>query len=247
MKNPIIAAFALILSLLLAPSAEAAILAQGSSVAGKTIGAWTQDWWAWALSLAVPNDPLSDQTGANANNNQSGPVFFIGGTAGGTANRSFTVPQSRYLLLPLVNTVWTEADYQDPNDIQAAAEGAINAVNSLFFSLDGVPVPQAALFGYREPSSDFFSMIVVPDSVFDTTQLGGVPAGTYNHAYSDGYWLMLEPLSVGPHTIFFGGGISGVFSVEVTDNIRVPEPSSLAMMALGMGLLARRRFYGVAR
>ena len=37
----------------------------------------------------------------------------------------------------------------------------------------------------------------------------GVPPATYTPNVADGYWLMLEPLSVGVHTISFRGEITG--------------------------------------
>lgn len=53
-----------------------------STVAGKTIGEWSADWWNWANSIS-PNI-FNDATGAQANENQSGPVFFVAGTSSGS-------------------------------------------------------------------------------------------------------------------------------------------------------------------
>ena len=57
--------------------------------------------------------------------------------------------------------------------------------------------------------SPVFSITHPPDSIF------GVPQGTYTPQISDGYWVMLAPLSVGTHTIHFKG-ILGSFETEVT-------------------------------
>jgi len=51
-------------------------------------------------------NPLLDQTGANAAIGQSGPVWFLAGTTGGTAERAITVPAGKSLFFPLVNNVW---------------------------------------------------------------------------------------------------------------------------------------------
>jgi hypothetical protein len=37
----------------------------------------------------------------------------------------------------------------------------------------------------------------------------GIPVGTYAPNVSDGYWLMVPPLSAGTHTIHVKGVISG--------------------------------------
>jgi hypothetical protein len=39
-------------------------------------------WWQYALGQPAATNPLSDPTGANCANGQSGPVFFLTGTAG---------------------------------------------------------------------------------------------------------------------------------------------------------------------
>jgi hypothetical protein len=240
-----------LLLLLTAASAEAlvTVLPAHSTVVGKTIGKWTQDWWSWALSLPVPNDPLSDKTGANANNNQSGPIFFIGGTTGFSTARTFNVPADKFLLLPLVNNVGTDSDVPGgtPADLVTLISGFLDQVDSLNATLDGTSIPQSSLFLHRE-TSGIFPLNVAPGSVFDFP--GGVPAGMHPFAFSDGFWLMLAPLSAGPHEIDFGGGSSS-FSVSVQDHLTsVPEPSGLVMLGTGMGLvcvLTRRRFYRSSR
>ena len=49
----------------------------------------------------------------------------------------------------------------------------------------------------------------------------GIAAGTYGPAISDGYWLMLAPLSAGSHTVHFRGVAAGGFETEVTYNLTV--------------------------
>jgi hypothetical protein len=40
--------------------------------------------------------------------------------------------------------------------------------------------------------------------------------GTFSPQVSDGYWIMLAPLSAGAHTIHFKGILNGGFESEVT-------------------------------
>ncbi len=76
------------------PASSTTILPPNSFVAGESIADWTAAWWTWALQAPFAQNPLTDTTGAFANVNNTGPVFFIAGTTGNTGpvSRSFQVP-----------------------------------------------------------------------------------------------------------------------------------------------------------
>ena len=230
----------------------ASIVPPGSTVAGQTIGEWTGDWWEWAAGQSVPNDAFTDTTGANADVNQSGPVWFVAGTFGGPIpppGRSFQVPSDRYLLFPMVNVASAAAEPQfgfDPDDfddpatlaaVRADATGLADMIDSLLFEIDGVPATD--LFRHREVSG-FFSMEFAPDNPI------GVDPGPSGPAFADGYWVMLEPLPTGTTiTTRYGGGASAFeFSTEVTATISsVPEPAAAALLGVGLvalGVMRRR-------
>ncbi len=194
----------------------------GSSVEGKTIGDWTAGWWQWALSQSVPNDAFS---GNNASVGQAGPVFYIAGTTGGSATRSFTVPGDKFLLVPLINVV-VPGPASAETSLRADAASFIATVDSLFATIDGNAVSQSELFTHEE-SSPLFSFVAANNNPF------GFPPGT-SDAVSDGYWLMLDPLGTGVHTISFGGATPD-FTVGVTDTVTaVPEPSTFLLLGAGL-------------
>jgi hypothetical protein len=63
-------------NLLGAGATSAQILPPGSTVHGKTIGEWTQDWWNWYFSFPAAIEPygdapLTDTTGEHAADGQS--------------------------------------------------------------------------------------------------------------------------------------------------------------------------------
>ncbi|QDV38045.1 hypothetical protein [Tautonia plasticadhaerens] len=213
----------------LAPAAraDAIVLPPHSVVEGRTIAEYTTDWWNWAFSFSLPDDPFTDPTGAAANMNQSGPVFFLAGTTGSTANRTFTVPADTYLLVPLLNFELSQLELGDFSlteaQIRSEVNGVIDLVDELHASIDGVAVPN--LFDHRE-ESPAFEYFAAPDNLFD------LPTGPSGIAVADGYWLMLAPIAAGEtHVINYGGGVSAFdFRVDVTATLTaIPEPSSLVL------------------
>ena len=228
--------------------ADINVLPGGSTVAGKSIGDWTTDWWKWALGIPAPGDPLGDTSGADAQTGQSGPVFFLAGGIGDAppVTRTFTVPADKYLLFPMIN--WVGYGGADPGytsvkqEIVAITTGTIDPAK-LVATIDGTAVPNLA--GHRESfSGDAFALPLVDNNSF------GHPAATYPDAYADGYWIMLAPLGSGSHTLRYGGmsvafdGQQGLhidsFTVDVTARITaIPEPSAamLSVVAAVVGLL----------
>lgn len=213
-------------------------------VYGKTQAEWSAQWWQYVLSFPTEQSPLSDETGANANNGQSGSVYFLTGVSGsGAAERTITVPNDKAIFFPLINTVnAATAPDETADQLRDQIDGDIEAVDTLFANLDGVDVPN--LFNYRQQSPAF--SLTLPDN-----NLFGIVAGTYSPAVSDGYWLMLAPLPEGSYKISFGGtrdaepGINGL-TQNITYNITsVPEPSAAAgtllLGALGMGWIVKRK------
>ena len=79
-------------------AAPITVLPAGSTVAGKTIGAWSGDWWRWAVSFSQPNDPFTDATGSRANLNQSGPVFFLAGSKLDNPRRAAALDVARQVI-----------------------------------------------------------------------------------------------------------------------------------------------------
>jgi hypothetical protein len=220
-------------------AAQVTVLPPGATVAGQTNAEWTTHWWQWAFAQSSPNDAFTDATGANANIDQSGPVFFLAGTATGSATRTFTAPADQYILLPLVNVALSELEL-GPNteaQLRLQVDGIVAAIDSLTAVIDGVPL--ANLFSYSEPSP-LFSFTAAANNPF------GLAAGPSGNAVGGGYYLMLAPLGLGTHTISYGGGASSLgFTTLANATITaVPEPGSLLLAAVGLAPVwwwARRR------
>jgi hypothetical protein len=170
---------------------------------GKTYGQWTVAWWQWALSVPAANNPLTDTTGEFAGEGQSGPVWFLAGTFADSAERSFTMPAGKALLIP-VNTwifgaIAGDCDPSNPGvtcdipTLRASADFAVSTIQTLDVLIDGRPVRHVG--DYRAKSPGGFNVTTPEDAVL------GLPTGTFGPHVQDGYWLMLEPLVPGTHNI----------------------------------------------
>lgn len=213
------------------------ILPPSSTAFGKTYGGWSAAWWQYVESQPASSNPLVDRTGAGCSAGQSGPVFFLVGTFGsGTATRDkCTVPAGKALFFPLLNVfdvhvacTLAPASVCDNNEIPEKVWADLQAskfsASELHAKIDGVPVanldpsntPYRACAGpVARCSAPSFSLTFPADNFFSSL---GLPAGTYAPAVADGFYLLLAPLTPGPHTITFGG--TGFFGGSISEDIK---------------------------
>jgi hypothetical protein len=179
-----------------------------------------QSWFDWLVGDVVapasfPFDfPLTDTSGAAANDNQVDPeVFFVGGIFGATASRSFNVPVGRNLFIALSASFWTNLPGGDPALGALATKQSINAVDSLTLEVDDTLIPSETLFAQRAAVNNFAATFA-PDNWFALATGGLFPAGTTSGHSVDGYWALLPPIAAGNHTIKFTSSANGTFVPE---------------------------------
>jgi hypothetical protein len=198
---------------------------------GRSYGSWSAAWWQYVLAQPASTNPLTDPTGAGCGVAQSGPVFFLVGTTGGTATRDqCVVPQGKALFFPVANAFDVHTPGDGLNTPQAVWKDlqVTNALSftSLYASIDGVPVknldnvatsPYRACAGPVPGCAPSFSLTLATGNILS------IPAGTYAPTVADGYYLMLAPLRPGKHTISFGGtgNLGGPFSTATTYHLTV--------------------------
>jgi hypothetical protein len=181
------------------------------TVLGKTIGEWSAEWWKWAFAIPASTNPMLDKAGEFCHLGQQGPVWFLAGVwGGGTATRSCTVPGGKHILFSIVNAVWiqtpldppefTETDWrQQANDFLPPSIGG-----ELEATLDGNPI----IFNPKTPiirsQSPVFTASFPADNVFEAD-----PSLLTGPIVSDGFWVMLPPLSPSPrvHELRFRAGL----------------------------------------
>jgi hypothetical protein len=186
----------------------------------------TAQWWQWALSIPTAQNPFVDQNGGNCMIGQRGSVWFL---AGGTATRTCSVPAGTTLFFPVINLV----GFNSPNcsgqgpenltvrDLRKATANFIDSVSlaDLSVALDSHPI-----YHFERVQSDVFAIAVPADNI---TGPSGDPsqcaAGVYSPAVDDGYYVKLDPLKVGPHTVHIQ--VTAPFSIDVTYNLAVVQVS----------------------
>lgn len=161
-----------------------------------TYGEWGAKWWQWILSLPQDINPLIDQTGEHCAQGQSGPVWFLAGTGGGPIERTCTIPEGNAVLFPVLNSVNVKTDPSETEgDLRVTTKAAMDNPAVLEASVDGVPLQD--LPNYRA-ESPLFNVTLPPGNIFGVPELS-------SQAVSDGYWVMLQPLAVGDHSLNFRG------------------------------------------
>lgn len=196
---------------------------------GLSYAEWGTQWWRWAYSFPAAQFPPLQSGELDCSAGQSGPVWFLAGTAGqGPVTRSCTIPTGKALFFPII-TYLNDYPCPDPNFqpppgqtleqfLTEGAQAIIDLVTQLEVVVDGQPLND--LFSYRA-TSRLFTFTADPSLVaFDSCVTGTPQVGV-----TDGYWILLNPLPPGPHTVFFravidfGGG--NTFEVQVTYNLTI--------------------------
>jgi hypothetical protein len=165
------------------------------------------EWWQWALSIPVSESPHLDETGEKCLVGQRGAEWFLGGNIEeGPFTLTCTVPEGTALFSP----VTTYMGFNSPNlcgqgpqsipveDMRAHTAAFIDGTTELSVKVDGEPIEDI-----RRAQSNVFAVALPEENVFDEqcAESGGMPAGIYSPAVADGYYVRLNPLEVGNHTV----------------------------------------------
>lgn len=185
---------------------------------GDSLKELSAQWWQWAFSIPVASNPLTDPTGANCMVGQRGSVWFLAGsTSGGTIRRTCAVPEGVTLFFPIINgfNLNTPGVCGSPNvnfsvaELRAQLTPVLDGATGLSAKVDNKPVR------YRRVRSEPFSGTFPAANIFaEPCAPAGFPAGTYSPGVDDGYYVKVDRLAPGVHTLAFKG-TSGSFSLDV--------------------------------
>ena len=189
---------------------------------GKSYDDWSAEWWKWQLKLPASDHPAFSNDGANCAAGQEGKVWFLTGAFttevpendfNTIVRESCSVPTGKAIFFPIINiecSTIEESPFQlieegpDMNIDTCAAsfvDGTNASVEDLSVEIDGKLLENPEDYRVQSPVFDFSfedpdDNILVDCSVVDCVDMRSV---------SDGYWVMLPPLSRGDHTVRFTG------------------------------------------
>jgi hypothetical protein len=190
--------------------------AAAEDVTGQTYGEWSATLWQYMLSFPTTTNPLLDATGARCGRRQTGRVFFlVGSFIGPVLREACRVPAGHILFFPLVNIVDVNTASQTAEELYLEIAPIEDRAHHLHAAVDGV----ALRFSRNQvrAKSPPFKLRLPADNLF------GLPQGTYSPAVADGYYLMLAPLSRGPHTVSFGGTDGNGFVQDIVYELVVDD------------------------
>lgn len=151
----------------------------------------------WVTSVASFHHPLLDETGQDAGRKQPGDVWFLGGTFGGHARRTITVPAGRPIFAPAF-CMWS-SDPIDPNDFEKAF-GTVE--------VDGI---LAEMVSTSSGPTTVRGTLLNPVSFWPGPRTFDV----------FGLWATVPPLTSGTHSVEIRGGDGFAFEVSVDAEIHV--------------------------
>ena len=165
------------------------------------------EFWQWALSIPADVNPLIDPTGASCMVGQRGSSWYLAGFLfGGSAARACSIPAGTALVFPVLNSI----NFDTPNvcgqgstrltvaELRASSAALINDASTLTVMLDGKVVTEI-----ERVRSRVFPLTLPENNVFDPfcADFGGFPGGVYPRAVDEGYYVKLDALSPGTHTL----------------------------------------------
>lgn len=187
----------------------------------KTYGEWTSRWWQWAFTS--PREVIQTDYGTDKKNYgimQDIPVWFLAGTSGGNAERTYKIAAGAPILFPIINMECSIAGegYQTESELRTCAKSYIDQTTEIEVTINNFKLgdfKKGDFKRYRLQSPIFD--LAIPENNF----LGLQEANT--QAVSDGYWIFLKhlpPLPQGKseHKIYFLAR-DLIFKIEVTFTI----------------------------
>lgn len=178
------------------------VFALDSKPYGGTYEDWTIKFWQWLIPTPADKSPMTDTTGERCreNQNSSSPVFFLVFLGGGSAVRTCDVPVGKAILVPVnvVECSFAEMNVKTEEELHTCSEEDESSNPGLFLSVDGKQFKD--LETYRVHSRVF-------DTNFPENNIFAANPGP-TRVVSDGYWVILEPLTPGKHDIHFKASLT---------------------------------------
>jgi hypothetical protein len=196
---------------------------------GKSYSGWAPTWWKWAQQTPASVNPMLDRGSCDVG--QVGRVWFLGGTftgAPGTTVRTCTISTGTALFFPLIN-IFFGAFLNDPpaQRTEAFLRAQVSCTNAVITAeIDGVAIKDPTQYFENSP---LFEVQLPEDNVFGVDE-SVVPQLLLSPSVDSGYYLFVNPLSPGSHTIHWTASMTcpnlGNIQQDVRYTITVVPPGA---------------------
>jgi hypothetical protein len=209
-------------------NARGEIVPPNATYRGRTYQQWQVKYWQDLFATPVVNGRHPFFTGDVFGGQDEVHFLWVGQTVPGERNLTMSADAALFFDIVAVESSVFEPPPDHGDDeasLRANANMNLDNQRASFVQIDGVTVDLAP-FRIETP---LFEWGPLPENnLFQSFGLNA-PAGTTSPAIGAGYFLLLEPLSVGQHVINIGPVGA---SPDITFNITVvPEPASIIMLA----------------
>ena len=169
-------------------------------------------WVQWVAASGPLKNPIADETGEHAAENQPDDVWFLAGTYGKRHERRCFVPAGRDLFLPVVNMWFYPADGPPPAlDLAFLREHASGSL-----SIDGVAQETQEI------------VTPVPFTVAGARLNGVTNSKKPTPTTVWGLWKHVPALPAGEHTLWAVGTLGNGFTVDVTYRLLVSSAPAVS-------------------
>ena len=174
---------------------------------GFSLETWSENWWRWVLSIPSAQNPFLSVT-SDCSAGQGGPVFYVPPFPVGSKNltRSCVVEQGKAVAITL-SSVLNDYPCPDPtfqpapgqslfDFLLAGAVAGNGDIAQIDVTLDGEPLNDILTYHFASHDLMFFKGDLSLQSTVDACI-----TGAFQPAVVDSYFILLEPLRPGHHTI----------------------------------------------
>ena len=123
-------------------------------------------------------------------------VWFLTGSGGGKAERTCAIPAEKSIFFPIINVECSYAEtptFRTETELRDCAQADQDTVSSLRLTIDGLNIENVTKYRTDSP---LFNFTTPQNGLFGLNSIT-------SQGVSDGYFVMLKPLSPGSHEISF--------------------------------------------